>query len=84
MISREPIARVLVSALSNDAARNKTFELVAERGEAQQDLPPLFTDLRTDHRQKNDGILDMDNIPLSEEPECIIHELNCIPAKLKT
>jgi hypothetical protein len=27
---------------------------------------------------KNDGILDMDNMPLSEEPECIINELNCI------
>lgn len=84
VISREQIARVLVSALSNDAAKNKTFELVAERGEAQQDLTPLFAALRTDHRQKNDGILDMDNMPLSEEPECIIHELNCIPAKLKT
>ncbi|CAJ1293605.1 hypothetical protein JMT78AECX_JMT78AEC_03894 [Escherichia coli] len=38
VISREQIAQVLVTALSNDAAKNKTFELVAERGEAQQDL----------------------------------------------
>lgn len=35
VISREQIAQVLVTALSNDAAKNKTFELVAERGEAQ-------------------------------------------------
>lgn len=34
VISREQIAQVLVTALSNDAAKNKTFELVAERGEA--------------------------------------------------
>lgn len=38
VISRKQIAQVLVSALSNDAATNKTFELVAERGEAQLDL----------------------------------------------
>ena len=82
VISREQIARVLVSALSNDAAKNKTFELVAERGEAQQDLTPLFAELQTDNRQKNDGILDMDNMPLSEEPECIINELNQYAHKL--
>ncbi|KFD05542.1 hypothetical protein GRPL_03840 [Raoultella planticola ATCC 33531] len=82
VISREQIARVLVSALSNDAAKNKTFELVAERGEAQQDLTPLFAKLQTDNRQKNDGILDMDNMPLSEEPGCIINELNQYAHKL--
>ena len=82
VISREQIARVLVSALSNDAAKNKTFELVAERGEAQQDLTPLFAELQTDNRKKNDGILDMDNMPLSEEPECIINELNQYAHKL--
>ncbi|ATA20774.1 uncharacterized protein YbjT (DUF2867 family) [Gibbsiella quercinecans] len=76
VVSREQIAQVLVSALSNDAAKNKTFELVAVRGKAQQDLTPLFADLRTDNPQKNDGVLDMDNMPLSEEPECIINEIN--------
>ena len=76
VISREQIAQVLVSALTNDEAKNKTFELVAERGEAQQDLTPLFADLQTDDPQKNDGVLDIDNMPLREEPECIINELN--------
>lgn len=51
VISREQIAQVLVTALSNDAAKNKTFELVAERGEAQQDLTPLFAELRNDNPQ---------------------------------
>ncbi|RZN45502.1 MULTISPECIES: hypothetical protein [unclassified Escherichia] len=66
----------LVSTLSNDAAKNKTFELVAERGEAQQDLPPLFANLQSDNPQKNDGVFDIDNMPLHEEPECIINDLN--------
>lgn len=76
VISREQIAQVLVTALSNDAAKNKTFELVAERGEAQQDLTPLFAELQSDNPQKNDGVFDINNMPLTEEPECIINDLN--------
>lgn len=76
VISRQQIARVLVTALSNDAAKNKTFELMAIRGAEQQDLTPLFAELKTDNPHKNDGILDPDNMPLSEEPESIINELN--------
>lgn len=56
--------------------KNKTFELVAERGEAQQDLTPLFAELRNDNPQKNDGVFDIDNMPLTEEPECVINDLN--------
>ena len=76
VISRQQIARVLVDALSNDAAKNKTFELIAIRGEAQQDLTPLFSALQSDSPDKNDGILDIDNMPFSKEPESIINELN--------
>lgn len=76
VISREQIAEVLVSALTNDEAKNKTFELVAERGEAPQDLTPLFAYLQTDDPQKNDGVLDIDNMPLREEPGCIVNDLN--------
>ncbi|MHB7565326.1 SDR family oxidoreductase [Citrobacter braakii] len=76
VISRQQFAQVLVSALTNEAAKNKTFELVAARGEAPQDLTPLFADLQADDPQKNDGVLDIDNMPLCEEPECIINELN--------
>ena len=82
VISREQIAQVLVSALTHDEAKNKTFELVAERGEAQQDLNPLFADLQADDPQKNDGVLDIDNMPLREEPDCIINELNLYSKKL--
>ncbi|BDH45894.1 NAD-dependent dehydratase [Salmonella enterica subsp. enterica serovar Choleraesuis] len=75
VISREQIAQVLVSALTNDKAKNKTFELLAIQGEAQQELTSLFSQLQMDNPQKNDGILDVDNMPLNEEPECIINEL---------
>ncbi|RAP72275.1 hypothetical protein ACZ87_00899 [Candidatus Erwinia dacicola] len=84
VISRKQIAQVLVSALSNDAATNKTFELVAERGEAQPDFTPLFMDLQADNPQKNDGVLDLNNMPFSEEPECIINELNLFSIHVKS
>lgn len=51
-------------------------QLVAERGEAQQDLTLLFAELRNDNPQKNDGVFDIDNMPLTEEPECVINDLN--------
>jgi hypothetical protein len=68
VISRDQIAQFLVSSLTNDEAKNQTFELVAERGEAQQYLIPLFADLQTDDPHKNDGVLDIDNMRLREEP----------------
>lgn len=42
VISREQIAQVLVTALSNDAAKNKTFELVAEHQMQTTRTPTLF------------------------------------------
>jgi len=60
-----PVARIVVSGMTFQnhekiqnyfsAATNKTFELVAERGEAQPDFTPLFADLQADNPQKNDG-----------------------------
>lgn len=76
VISREQIARVLVNALTNDAAINKTFELVAEQGEEQEDLTALFSGLQADNPQKKDGIQDLNNMPLNDEPDCIISDMN--------
>ncbi|WNK42288.1 SDR family oxidoreductase [Pantoea agglomerans] len=84
VIFRKQIAQVLVSALNNRAAINKTFELVAELGEVQPDFTPLFADLQADSPQKNDGVLDLNNMPLSEEPECIINELNLFSKHVKS
>lgn len=84
VISREQIAQVLVCALTSDEAKNKTFELVAEQGEAQKDLTLLFADLQTDNPEKNDGVLDLNNMPFSEEPECIINELNLFSIQVKS
>lgn len=78
VIARKQIARVLVSSLTNDAARNKTFELVAIRGEEQSDLTPYFDALLGDEPNKIDGILDLNNMPLDQEPDCIVQELHAL------
>ncbi|MCH5050783.1 SDR family oxidoreductase [Pectobacterium aquaticum] len=77
-IARIQIARVLVSALTDDNAKNKTLELVAEYGYEQQDLAPLFSSLRQDAIERNDGILDRDNMPLISEPQCVIDDLSAM------
>lgn len=75
VISRKQLARILVSALGNPAAENKTFELVAERGTEQQHLTPLFSALAADNPTEIDGVRDLDNMPLDQEPESVIGDL---------
>ncbi|MDR3431616.1 MAG: NmrA family NAD(P)-binding protein [Rouxiella aceris] len=73
--NRQKVNRILVSALGNPAAENKTFELVAERGTEQQHLTPLFSALAADNPTEIDGVRDLDNMPLAQEPESVIGDL---------
>ena len=59
VIARRQIAEVMVAALSDDAAINKTFELVAEHGDAQRNMTPLFAALRGDNPGQPDAIGDL-------------------------
>lgn len=68
VIARQQIAQVLVASLTSDAARQKTFELVAERGAASTDLDVLFARLEADAPGALDAIRDAPNMPLDEEP----------------
>jgi NAD(P)H-dependent FMN reductase len=76
VVSRAQIAQVLVASLTSDAADRKTLELVAEQGEAQTELDPLFDALTPDAAL--DGPLDRDSLPLDEEPERVVSELDAI------
>lgn len=75
VIARQQIAEVLVSSLTSAAAKGKTFELVAEKGEAQTDREPLFSALVADNPQKNDGVFDVENMPERQEPDEVINDL---------
>ncbi|WP_404302181.1 SDR family oxidoreductase [Alicycliphilus denitrificans] len=75
VISRQQIAKVLVHSLTSDAARAKTFELVAERGAAQKELEPLFAALQPDAAGALDAVRDSANMPLADEPTRVLEEL---------
>jgi uncharacterized protein YbjT (DUF2867 family) len=79
-ISRRQIAQVLVASLGSDTANGKTFELVAERADAPNDLEPLFAALDPDHPHSLDGVRDEHNMPLSEEPAHVRDDLEAFIA----
>ncbi len=75
VIARQQIAEVLVHSLTSDAARSKTFELVAERGTAPASLEPLFAALDADKAGEPDGVGDLANMPLAAEPAQVREDL---------
>jgi uncharacterized protein YbjT (DUF2867 family) len=81
VIARHQIARVLVDSLASDAADHLTFELVAERGPAQDDLEPVFGALAKDPVGSIDGVRDQPNMPPKAEPERVRLDLSALAAK---
>jgi uncharacterized protein YbjT (DUF2867 family) len=74
-VARRQIAQVLVRSLGSDAAVRKTFELVAERGPATEDFDALFAPLEADPAVSLDGVQDVENMPLAEEPQQVRDDL---------
>jgi uncharacterized protein YbjT (DUF2867 family) len=81
VIARQQIAEVLVHSLTSQAARGKTFELVAERGPAQKHLEPLFAALAADAAGDLDAVRDTDNMPVSGEPAQVREDLKALSAR---
>ncbi|MCU1407318.1 MAG: hypothetical protein JWQ43_3621, partial [Glaciihabitans sp.] len=78
VIARHQIARVLVDSLTSAAATNLTFELVAERGPAQDSLEPVFSALQKDFSGGFDGVGDRDNMPSVSEPANVQDDLRSV------
>jgi uncharacterized protein YbjT (DUF2867 family) len=77
-VSRRQIAEVLVRSLSSDAALRKTFELVAEKGAAPHDFDALFAMVEADPVGSVDGARDVHNMPLADEPQRVLNDLDAI------
>lgn len=75
VVARRQIAEVLVRSIVSAAAERKTFELVAERGSAQEDFDPLFAKLQADASGALDAVRDTPNMPLAQEPMRVREEL---------
>ena len=56
----------------------KTFELVAERGQAPDDLDALFAALETDPPGSLDGVHDSANMPPESEPQRVLDDLEVL------
>jgi uncharacterized protein YbjT (DUF2867 family) len=80
VIARRQIAEVLVGSLTSDHALRKTFELVATKGPAQEDLDVLFAALDPDLNSSLDGVRDMRNQPLEDEPQRVKDDLHALLA----
>jgi len=69
VVARRQIAQVLVRSLSSDHALRKTFELIATAGAAQDDFDALFAPLDADPQGTLDGVHDMANMAMEDEPQ---------------
>jgi uncharacterized protein YbjT (DUF2867 family) len=84
VIARRQIAEVLVSSLVSEDAIRKTFELVAIKGAAQDDLNALFASLDSDTGASMDGVRDTANMPVEQEPERVRKHLESLSGNRPT
>ena len=78
VIARGQLAEVLVASLTSDGALRKSFELVATRGPAPHDLEAEFARLDADPPDALDGVHDLTNMPLQEEPQQVRRDLEAV------
>jgi hypothetical protein len=58
----------------------KTFELIATTGPAPDDFDGLFAPLAADPQGALDGVHDMVNMPLEDEPKPVRNDLDAVLA----
>ena len=80
-VARRQIAEVLVRSLVSDQALRKTFELIATAGPAPKDFHALFAPLDPDPLGALDGVRDMANMPLGDEPQRVRDDLDAVRAR---
>jgi uncharacterized protein YbjT (DUF2867 family) len=81
VVARRQIAEVLIQSLTCDEAVRKTFELVAIEGSAQEDFDALFAALDPDPKDGLDGVRDIPNQPLDDEPERVRDDLGKLSSR---
>ena len=80
VVARRQIAEVLVHSLTSDHATRKTFELVATTGPAPDGFDALFAPLDPDPPGTLDGVHDVPNLQLNDEPQRVRDDLNAVLA----
>lgn len=75
VVSRRQIAQVLVASLLSAEADHKTFELVAVRGAAQRDIDLPFAAIDADKPDTLDGARDPATLPIGDEPQAVLDDV---------
>ena len=75
-VARRQIAEILVCSLTSNHALRRTFELIATAGPAPEDFDGLFAPLDGDPQGALDGVHDMANMPLEDEPQRVRDDLD--------
>ena len=83
-VARRQIAEVLVRSLPSRHALRKTFELIATAGPAPEDFEGVFAPLEGDPPGSLDGVHDMANMPLEDEPQRVRDDLEAMLADRTT
>jgi uncharacterized protein YbjT (DUF2867 family) len=78
VVSRRQIAQVLVHSLTSAHAISQTFELVATTGPEPNDFDALFAPLAADPPGALDGVRDIANMPVINEPQRVRDDLNSV------
>ena len=65
-------------SLTSEQALRKTFELVAEAGPQPANLDALFAGLDADAPDALDGVRDLGNMPLDQEPVRVRADLEAV------
>lgn len=77
-IARRQLAEVLVRSLTSVAAKRKTFELISTKGPEQKNFDEVFAALDADPEGALDGVHDMANMPLEDEPGSVREDLDAV------
>ncbi len=80
VVPRRQIAEILVRSLGSDHALRKTFELIATKGPAPEDFDALVAPLDADPQGSLDGVRDITNQPLEDEPKRVRDDLDAMLA----
>jgi uncharacterized protein YbjT (DUF2867 family) len=81
VVARRQLAEILVRSLTSEHASRRTFELVAAAGPAQDDFDALFAPLDVDPLGTLNGVHDMANMALADEPQRVRDDLRAAHAQ---
>lgn len=74
------VAQTLLGGFLNVSGQRRTVEVFSAPGEATTDLEEVFAQTRPDPTDALDGVLDADHVALTDEPQDVQADIECLRA----